>query len=91
MVRQRWSDNMTIIITNFNVKSFEDKLSASCKGSKCSRTMFTSLTSFYFGRAGLVLNVPFKNRETSGWLPKDLFLCSTMTLDNALLAVFKAL
>ena len=47
MVWQRWPDNMAIKITNFNVKSFKDKLSAGCNVFKCSRTVFTSHTSLY--------------------------------------------
>ena len=66
MVWQRWPDNMAINITNFNVKSFEDKLSAGCNVFKCSRTVFTSHTSLYFGSAGLVANVPSKIEKRVG-------------------------
>ena len=90
-VWQRWPDNMAISITIFNDNNFKGKVPAGCKVFKCSRTVFTSHTSLYFGRAGLVVNFPLRNRETSGWLPKDWLPCNTMTLANALLAVFNAL
>ena len=66
MVWQHWPDNMAINITSFNDNNFKDKVSAGCKVFKCSRTVFTSHTSLYLGRAGLVANVPFRKGETSG-------------------------
>ena len=54
---------MAINITSFNDNNVKDKVSAVCKVFKCSRTVFTSHTSLYLGRAGLVANVPFRKRK----------------------------
>ena len=60
-------------ITTLNDNSFKDNSLRGCTVCRCLRASLTSQTSWYFGIAGLIVNVPLRKRETSGWFPNDKF------------------